>query len=61
MEHKRILLLDEENNTIVHEDDSSSINKNMLLENPADSNIDSYLLQEDYIVGEQLIRQLRMM
>ncbi len=45
-------LLDEDGNTIVHEDDSSSIGENMLLENPADSGVDSYLLQEDYIVGD---------
>tara|TARA_B100000900_G_C20600586_1_gene725357 strand:- start:730 stop:1743 length:1014 start_codon:yes stop_codon:yes gene_type:complete len=45
-------LLDEDGNTIVHEDDSSSIGTNILLENPADSGDDSYLLTEDYIVGD---------
>ena len=45
-------LLDEDGNTIVHEDDSSSIGESILLENPADSGDDSYLLTEDYIVGD---------
>jgi len=45
-------ILMEDNDTLVHEDDSSSIGDNMLLENPADSGVDSYLIQEDYIVGD---------
>jgi hypothetical protein len=42
----------EDNDVVVHEDDSSSIGENILLENPADTGIDSYLIQEDYIVGD---------
>ena len=45
-------LLMEDNDTLVMEDDDSSVGESMLLENPADSGIDSYLLQETYIVGD---------
>ena len=42
----------EDNDTVVMEDDNSSVGENILLENPADSGDDSYLLTEDYIVGD---------
>jgi hypothetical protein len=45
-------ILMEDNDTLVHENDSSSIGTNMLIENPADTGLDSYILQEDYIVGD---------
>jgi len=45
-------LLMENNDVVVHEDDSSSIGENILLENAADSGDPSYLIQEDYIVGD---------
>ena len=45
-------LLMEDNDTVVMEDDNSSVGENILLENPADSGDDSYLLTEDYIVGD---------
>ncbi len=45
-------LLMEDNDVVVHEDDSSSIGTNILLENAADTGDDSYLIQETYIVGD---------
>ena len=45
-------LLMEDNDVVVHEDDSSSIGDNILLENAADTGDDAYLLQETYIIGD---------
>ena len=45
-------LLMEDNDVVVHEDDSSSIGTNILLENAADTGDDAYLIQETYIVGD---------
>ena len=45
-------VLMEDNDTLVHEDDERSIGTNILLENPADSGVDSYILQETYIIGD---------
>ena len=42
----------EDDDIVVHEDDSSSIGENILLENAADSGDDAYLIQETYIVGD---------
>jgi hypothetical protein len=38
--------------TLVSETDESSAGESILLENPADSGVDSYIIQEDYIVGD---------
>ena len=46
-------MLDEtDSDNIIGEDDSSSVGESILLENPADSGVDSYIIQEDYIVGD---------
>ena len=45
-------LLMEDSDIVVHEDDSSSIGTNIVLENAADSGDDAYLIQETYIVGD---------
>ena len=45
-------LLMEDDDLVVHEDDSSSIGDNILLENAADTGDDAYLLQETYIIGD---------
>ena len=42
----------EDDDVVVHEDDSSSIGDNILLENAADTGDDSYLIQETYIIGD---------
>ena len=46
------LPLMEDDDVVVHEDDSSSIGTNILLENAADTGDDAYLIQETYIVGD---------
>ena len=43
----------EDDDVVVHEDDSSSIGDNILLENAADTGDDAYLLQETYIIGDR--------
>ena len=45
-------LLAETGDTLVSETDESSAGESILLENPADSGVDSYIIQEDYIVGD---------
>ena len=45
-------LLAETGDTLVSESDDSSAGESILLENPADSGVDSYIIQEDYIVGD---------
>jgi hypothetical protein len=45
-------LLMEDEDVVVHEDDSSSIGTNILLENAADTGDDAYLIQETYIIGD---------
>ena len=45
-------LLMEDGDVVVHEDDSSSIGTNILLENAADTGDDAYLIQETYIIGD---------
>ena len=47
-----LLLEETDGDNILGESDSTSVGESILLENPADSGDDSYLLQEDYIVGE---------
>jgi len=46
-------LLDEtDSDNIIMEDETTSAGTNIILENAADSGTDSYLIQEDYIVGD---------
>ena len=45
-------LLAETGDTLVSETDESSAGESILLENPADSGVDSYIIQEDYIIGD---------
>ena len=47
------LLEETDGDNIITEDLTTSAGTNILLENAADTGIDSYLLQEDYIVGDQ--------
>ena len=47
-----LLLEETDGDNIVGESDSSSVGESILLENPADSGDDSYLIQESYIVGD---------
>ena len=47
-----LLLEETDGDNITAEDDDSSVGTNILLENAADSGDDSYLVQEDYIVGD---------
>ena len=47
-----LLLEETDGDNIVGETDSTSVGESILLENPADSGDDSYLLQESYIVGD---------
>ena len=47
-----LLLEETDGDNITSEDDDSSVGTNILLENAADSGDDSYLVQEDYIVGD---------
>ena len=47
-----LLLEETDGDNIIAEDDDSSVGTNILLENAADSGDDSYLVQEDYIVGD---------
>jgi hypothetical protein len=47
-----LLLEETDGDNIVGESDSTSIGESILLENPADSGDDAYLIQEDYIVGD---------
>ena len=47
-----LLLEETDGDNIVGESDSTSVGESILLENPADSGVDEYLLQESYIVGD---------
>ena len=47
-----LLLEETDGDNIVGENDSTSVGESILLENPADSGDNSYLLQESYIVGD---------
>ena len=47
-----LLLEETDGDNIVGESDSTSIGESILLEQAADSGDDSYLIQEDYIVGD---------
>ena len=47
-----LLLEETDGDNIIGESDSTSVGESILLENPADSGDDSYLIQEDYIVGD---------
>ena len=47
-----LLLEETDGDNILGESDSTSVGESILLENPADSCDDSYLIQEDYIVGD---------
>ena len=47
-----LLLEETDGDNILGESDSTSVGESILLENPADSGDDSYLIQEDYIVGD---------
>jgi hypothetical protein len=47
-----LLLEETDGDNITSEDDDSSVGTNILLENAADSGDPSYLIQEDYIVGD---------
>ena len=47
-------LLDEtDSDNIIMEDETTSAGENIILENAADSGTDAYLIQEDYIVGDE--------
>ena len=47
-----LVLEETDGDNIVGENDSTSVGESILLENPADRGDDSYLLQEDYIIGD---------
>ena len=47
-----LLLEETDGDNILGESDSTSVGESILLEQPADSGDDSYLIQEDYIVGD---------
>jgi len=47
-----LLFEETDGDNIIGEDDSTSVGTSILLENAADSGDDSYLLTEDYIVGD---------
>ena len=47
-----LLLEETDGDNIIGEDDETSVGTSILLENSADSGDDSYLLTEDYIVGD---------
>ena len=47
-----LVLEETDGDNIVGENDSTSVGESILLENPADSGDNSYLLQESYIVGD---------
>ena len=47
-----LLLEETSGDNIIGENDTSSVGESILLENPADSGDDSYLLNEDYVVGD---------
>ena len=47
-----LLLEETDGDNILFENDDSSVGTNILLENAADSGDSSYLIQEDYIVGD---------
>ena len=49
---KGLLLEETSGDNIIGENDTSSVGESILLENPADSGDDSYLLNEDYVVGD---------
>ena len=48
-----LLLEETDGDNIIGEDDSSSVGESILLENSADTGDASYLINEDYIVGDQ--------
>tara|TARA_Y100001963_G_C6763813_1_gene441090 strand:- start:440 stop:1450 length:1011 start_codon:yes stop_codon:yes gene_type:complete len=47
-----LLLEETDGDNIVGENDTSSVGESILLENPADSGDDAYLINEDYVVGD---------
>ncbi len=47
-----LLLEETDGDNILGESDTTSVGESILLEQPADSGDDSYLIQEDYIVGD---------
>ena len=47
-----LLLEETDGDNIIGESDSTSVGESILLENSSDSGDDSYLIQEDYIVGD---------
>ncbi len=47
-----LLLEETSGDNLIGENDTSSVGESMLLENPADSGDDAYLLNEDYVVGD---------
>ena len=48
-----LLLEETDGDNIIGEDDTTSAGESILLENAADTGVASYLIQEDYIVGDQ--------
>ena len=48
-----LLLEETDGDNIIGEDDSSSVGESILIENSADTGDASYLINEDYIVGDQ--------
>ena len=48
-----LLLEETSGDNILGESDTSSVGESILLENAADSGNDQYIIQEDYIVGDQ--------
>jgi hypothetical protein len=47
-----LLLEETSGDNIIGESDTSSVGESILLENPADSGNDAYLINEDYVVGD---------
>ena len=48
-----VLLEETDGDNMIHEDDTTSAGESMLIENAADTGNPEYILQEDYIVGDQ--------
>ena len=47
-----LLLEETDGDNVIGEDDDTSVGDSILLENPADSGLKEYLIQESYIVGD---------
>ncbi|SVB63182.1 uncharacterized protein METZ01_LOCUS216036 [marine metagenome] len=47
-----LLLEETSGDNLIGENDTSSVGESIILENPADSGDDAYLLNEDYVVGD---------